>query len=131
MSTVPRSLLGPLVAALLLAGCGSQTGTPTADAPAAPPEKQSPSEPGTPEAPEGLTCPTNERVATEGGSLAEWPKGADTPEAVVEAKSTPEEPWVLAGKRAYVLRPDGTAFEVHDLVEGPKGWFLHGYEACG
>ena len=39
-------------------------------------------------------------------------------------------PGVLVGKKAYVLRPDGTAFEVHELVKGPKGWFAHGYEAC-
>jgi hypothetical protein len=37
---------------------------------------------------------------------------------------------VRIGRHAYVLRPDGTAFEVHDLVKGPKGWFIHGYEAC-
>ena len=52
------------------------------------------------------------------------------PKELAESKSSAEEPWVLVGRKNYVLREDGTAFEVHELVKGPKGWFLHGYEAC-
>jgi hypothetical protein len=125
MDTVHRTLLGlPLALSVSLLGCGSETSTPAGEAERTPTESTSLA------APEGLTCPTGERVSTEGGSFAEWPDGADTPAEVVDAKSTPEEPWVLVGKRAYVLRPDGTAYEVHDVVNGPKGWILHGYEAC-
>jgi hypothetical protein len=123
MSTVPRPLLGSLALLALLAACGSEVTSSTGDAPESPVESSIPE-------PKGLTCPTAERVASSGGLLAEPPKGPDTAEELVESKSTAEEPWVLVGRKAYVLRPDGTAFEVHDLVEGPKGWFLDGYEAC-
>ena len=123
MNTVRRLCLALALPAVLV-GCGSEAATTASDEP----------EPATKEIvvrePEGLTCPTDERVSTAGGMLAEWPEGEDTPEEVVAAESTPEEPWVLVGKKAYVLRPDGTAFEVHELVKGPKGWFAHGYEAC-
>ena len=130
MDTVRPALLSiSLGLTALLLGCGSETAPPAASKTVAddPSSAASPSRP----EPTGLTCPEGRRVSTEGGSFAEWPEGADTPEEVVDAKSTPSEPWVLVGKRAYVLRPDGTAFEVHDVVKGPKGWFLHGYEACG
>ena len=122
-----RAALAGIPVAVLLAGCGSQTATTDAastqtgsadDTPSAAP------------APKGLTCPSGERVGTAGGYLAEYPEGPDTPEEVVEEKSTEDEPWVLVGRKAYVLRPDGTAYEVHDVVKGPNGWFLHGYEAC-
>ena len=126
MRTVRRACLASVLLVLpaVLAGCGAEVATSSGDEP-----KPSTQESAAP-APKGLTCPTGARVATEGGSLAEWPEGEDTPEEVVAAESTAEEPWVLVGKKAYVLRPDGTAFEVHDLVKGPKGWFAHGYEAC-
>ena len=123
MNTVRRACLA-LVLPAVLVGCGSEVGSPAGDEPT--PSMRVESVP----VPTELTCPSGEFVGTAGGSLAEWPEGADTPEEVVAAESTPEEPWVLVGKKAYVLRPDGTAFEVHDLVKGPKGWFLHGYEAC-
>lgn len=117
-----RLLAGTCLAlSALLAGCGSETAGTAADDPNAGPSNT---------APTGLTCPTGERVSTDGGYLAGYPDGVDDPEQLVEEKSTPEEPWVLVGRKAYVLRPDGTAFEVHDVVKGPKGWFLHGYEAC-
>jgi len=119
VSAFPLSLCG-----VLLLGCGAREATPVGDAgPVA-------REPGSHPAPDGLTCPSGEMVGTAGGYLAEWPHGVDDPAELVARQSTAEEPWVLVGRRAYVLRPDGTAFEVHNLVKGPNGWFLHGYEAC-
>lgn len=129
MNTMRRVLAGIPLAALLalaLVGCGSESTTATRDTGAT----DSPGESASFADPAGLTCPTGERVSTEGGSFAEWPDGVEDPEQLVEEKSTPEEPWVLVGKKAYVLRPDGTAFEAHNVVKGPKGWILHGYEAC-
>jgi len=115
-------VLVPLLLSALLAGCGSET--------AHPPETEDVAG-GSFVEPQGLTCPTDGRVGSSGGLLAEWPDGPDTAAEVVDAESTPEQPWVLVGRKAYELRPDGTAFKVHDLVNGPKGWFLGGYEACG
>ena len=117
------ALVGALVASLLV-GCGTEAAGPVADTPPLS------SEPADHPTPTGLTCPSGEMVGTAGGYLAGWPEGLDDPDDLVAEQSTAEEPWVRAGRRAYVLRPDGTAFEVHDLVKGPKGWFLHGYEAC-
>ncbi len=126
MDTVHRTLIGiSFVLSATLVGCGSQTSTSAADA------EPSPSESASYEAPKGLTCPTNGRVSSGGGLLAEVPVGPDTAEELVDAESTEEKPWVLVGRKAYELRPDGTAFKVHDLVKGPKGWFVDGYEACG
>jgi hypothetical protein len=127
MDTMRRALAGiPL--ALLLVGCGSETANTATDAADEP--KESPSASPSYAPPKGLTGPTGERVSTEGGSFAEWPDGAEDPEQLIAEQSTEEGDWVLVGKRAYVLRPDGTAFEVHNVVKGPKGWILHGYEAC-
>lgn len=124
MNTARQALLVLALPAVLV-GCGSEVATSVSDEPTS----GSPSPTASPE-PKGLTCPSGEFVGTAGGLLSEFPEGADTPDEVVEAQSTPEKPWVLVGKKAYVLRPDGTAYEVHDVVKGPKGWFLHGYEAC-
>ena len=122
-----RVLVGIPLTVLLapaLVACGSQTVEPATGAAGSPSASPSYAEP------KGLTCPSGEMVGTAGGYLAEHPDGVDDPQELVEQRSTPEEPWVLVGRKAYVLRPDGTAFEVHDVVKGPKGWFLHGYEAC-
>ena len=114
-----------LVLSAILVGCGSETSAPAADA------ETSPSDSPSYAAPKALTCPTDGRVSVGGGLLAEIPEGPDTAQELVDAESTEEKPWVLVGRKAYELRPDGTAFKVHDLVEGPKGWFVDGYEACG
>ena len=126
MDTVQRTLIGiSLVLSATLVSCGSETSTTAADA------ETSPSQSASVAAPEGLTCPTNGRVSSGGGLLAEVPEGPDTAQELVDSESTEKKPWVLAGRKAYELRPDGTAFKVHDLVKGPKGWFVDGYEACG
>ena len=126
MDTVHRTLIGiSLVLSATLVGCGSETSTSAADAETSPSESTSYAEP------KGLTCPTNGRVSLSGGLLAEVPEGPDTAAELVDSQSTEELPWVLVGRKAYELRPDGTAFKVHDLVEGPEGWFVDGYEACG
>lgn len=132
MDTMRRAALAGLPLVLLLVGCGSETAATTSGAADGPEESAGTSPSASPSYadPQGLTCPTGERVSTEGGAFAEWPDGADDPEQLVAEQSTEDEPWVLVGKRAYVLRPDGTAFEAHNLVKGPKGWILHGYEAC-
>ena len=124
MSTVLRPVLGSLALVARLAACGSEVAEPTAAAPSPDTEQSSFVEP------TELTCPSNEYVSSSGGLLADWPEGPDTAGELVDSKSTPEEPWVLVGRKAYVLRPDGTAYKVHDLAKGPKGWFLDGYEAC-
>ena len=122
MSTVLRPVLASVALVALLAACGSEVAEPVAGAPAT--EQSSFAEP------TGLTCPSDEFVSSSGGLLAKWPEGPDTAGELVDSRSTPEEPWVLVGRKAYVLRPDGTAFKVHDLAKGPKGWFLDGYDAC-
>ncbi len=117
-----RALLVTCLCVVLpLLGCGTEVGRSAADAPKAPAASDPPTE---------LTCPSGEMVGSDGGFLSKWPEGADDPDSVVAAARMPGETWVRVGKRAYVLRSDGTAFEVHDLVHGPKGWFLQGYEAC-
>ena len=103
----------------LLLGCGTGQVSVTGDA--------GPTDLPTPTA---LTCPSGEMVGTAGGYLSRWPSGPDDIDELVAENSTPEEPWVRVGRSAYVLRPDGTASEVHHLSFGPKGWFLQGYEAC-
>lgn len=78
-----------------------------------------------------LSCPDESRVQTSGGLLTRFPKGSRSAEQLVADTSTPEHPWVLSGDRAaYELRPDGTAFALHDIQRGPRGYFFHGYLAC-
>ena len=121
-----RVLHGCALLALVtcLTACGSDTSA-VATSKTASPEA----------APTDLTCPTVERVQTDGGYLAELPDGFDTREEAVEAflanNNAFDDDYALGpdGKSAWVLRADGTA-EARLTFLRHSGYTVHGYEAC-
>jgi len=132
MRTLQLVVLG--AAAALLAACGTADGSaPPAPADKAASAKATETSPAAP--PKDLTCPTDLRVATDGGLLAELPNGYDTRAEAVEAFLAVDDQWgddyVLAegGESAWILREDGTA-EARVSFLRHQGFTVHGYQAC-
>lgn len=109
----------------LLAGCGSET----EPSPSAVESASAAAEP------TDLTCPTDERVGTAGGLLAEAPDGFDTREEAVEewlrGGSHEGDDYIIFsdGTGAWILRADGTAHTKVSFLRS-KGFVVHGYESC-
>lgn len=125
MSTLPF-VAAATVFGLALAACGQSADS----APKPGTESSTPAA-----APTDLTCPSDERVGTDGGLLAEQPDGLDTRDEAIEAWLSRMQGWgedyVLTDNRrgAWILREDGTAHAKVDFIRH-QGFTVHGYTAC-